>query len=79
MPKSATRFFEKASSSPTAQRPVWGRIVFGWGFGDFIFNTETNVLSDVNNIYEYEFTERMNLTVSLLNAIGSLERQRILP
>ena len=51
----------------------------GWGFGDFIFQTETDVISDVNKIYEYGFTERMNSTASLLNAIDSLKRQRILP
>jgi len=51
----------------------------GWGFGDFIFNTETDVISDVNKIYEYGFTERLNSTASLLTAIDSLKRQRILP
>jgi nucleoside-diphosphate-sugar epimerase len=51
----------------------------GWGFGDFIFHTETDVISDVNKIYEHGFTERMNSTTSLLNAIDSLKRQRILP
>ncbi|MEG3166109.1 SDR family oxidoreductase [Sphingomonas sp. PB2P19] len=51
----------------------------GWGFGDFIFNTETDVISDVNKIYEHGFTERMNSTESLLNAIDSLKRQRVLP
>jgi nucleoside-diphosphate-sugar epimerase len=51
----------------------------GWGFGDFIFHTETDVISDVNKIYEHGFTERMNSTTSLLSAIDSLKRQRILP
>jgi nucleoside-diphosphate-sugar epimerase len=58
--------------------PDLARLV-GWGFGDFIFNTETDVISDVNKIYEYGFTERMNSTTSLLSAIDSLKRQRILP
>jgi hypothetical protein len=51
----------------------------GWGFGDFIFHTETDVISDVNKIHEHGFTERMNSTTSLLNAIDSLKHQRILP
>ena len=51
----------------------------GWGFGDFIFHTETDVISDVNKIYEHGFTERMNSTASLLSAIDSFKRQRILP
>ena len=53
--------------------------VVGWGFGDFIFNTETDVISDVNKINEYGFTERLNSTTSLLTAIDSLKRQHILP
>ena len=51
----------------------------GWGFGDFIFHTETDVISDMNKIYEHGFTERMNSTTSLLRAIDSLKRQNILP
>jgi nucleoside-diphosphate-sugar epimerase len=58
--------------------PDLGRLV-GWGFGDFIFHTETDVISDVNKVHEYGFTERLNSTTSLLNAIDSLKRQRILP
>lgn len=58
--------------------PDLARLV-GWGFGDFIFNTETDVISDVNKIYEYGFTERLNSTTSLLTAIDSLKRQHILP
>ncbi len=58
--------------------PDLGRLV-GWGFGDFIFHTETDVISDVNKVHEYGFTERLNSTTSLLNAIGNLKRQHILP
>jgi hypothetical protein len=55
-----------------------GKLV-GWGFGDFIFHTETDVISDVNKIYRYGFTERMDSTESLLAALDSLKRKRILP
>ncbi|PTQ10172.1 NAD-dependent epimerase [Sphingomonas oleivorans] len=51
----------------------------GWGFGDFIFRTETDVISDLNKIYRYGFTERMDSTASLLGAIDSLKRKRVLP
>jgi hypothetical protein len=37
------------------------------------------VISDVNKIYRYGFTERMDSTESLLAALESLKRQRILP
>ena len=55
--------------------PDLGRLV-AWGFGDFMFHTETDVISDVNKIYEYGFTERLN---SLLIAIDTLKRKPILP
>lgn len=51
----------------------------GWPFGDFIFHTETDVISDVNKIYQFGFTERMSSTTSLIAAIDSLKRQKVLP
>ena len=51
----------------------------GWPFGDFIFHTESDVISDVNKIYECGFTERMESTKSLLAALDSLKRQKVLP
>ncbi len=58
--------------------PDLARLI-GWSFGDFIFHTESDVISDVNKIYEHGFTERMNSTTSILTAIDSLKRQRVLP
>jgi nucleoside-diphosphate-sugar epimerase len=58
--------------------PDLARLV-GWGFGDFIFHTETDVISDVNKIYRFGFTERMDSTVLLLAALDSLKRKRVLP
>ena len=51
----------------------------GWPFGDFIFHTESDVISDVNKMYRFGFTERVDSTGSLIGAIDSLKRQRILP
>lgn len=51
----------------------------GWPFGDVIFNTESDVISNVNKIYEFGFKERMDSTKSLIAAIDSLKRQRVLP
>ena len=72
--------------------PVWRRIaerhglvepdldrVVGWGFGDFIFHTETDVISDVNKINRFGFTERLESTASLLGALDTLKRRRVLP
>jgi nucleoside-diphosphate-sugar epimerase len=51
----------------------------GWPFGDFIFHTETDVISNVNKIYEFGFNERMESTKSLIAAIDNFKRQRVLP
>ncbi len=72
--------------------PVWREIadrhglvqpdlakLVGWAFGDFIFHTESDVISDVNKIYEFGFTERMNSTKALIAAIDSLKKQKVLP
>jgi nucleoside-diphosphate-sugar epimerase len=72
--------------------PVWKKIaernglvqvdlakLVGWPFGDFIFHTESDVISNVNKIYEFGFAERMDSTKSLIAAIDSLKRQKVLP
>ncbi|WP_426437080.1 SDR family oxidoreductase [Bradyrhizobium genosp. P] len=72
--------------------PVWRRIaerhglvqpdlskLVGWPFGDFVFHTESDVISDVNKLNEFGFAERMDSAKSLIAAIESLRRQRVLP
>ena len=72
--------------------PVWRRIaerhglvepdlekLVGWAFGDFIFHTETDVISDVNKIHRAGFVGRMDSRASILAALDSLKRKRILP
>jgi nucleoside-diphosphate-sugar epimerase len=51
----------------------------GWGFGDFIFHTETDVISDVNKIHRFGFTEHRDSSASLMAALDSLKRKRVLP
>lgn len=51
----------------------------GWGFGDFIFHTESDVISDLNKIYRYGFTERVDSKASLFAALDSLKQQRVIP
>jgi nucleoside-diphosphate-sugar epimerase len=58
--------------------PDLARLV-GWGFGEFIFHTETDVISDVNKLYRFGFGERMDSTASLIGALDSLKRKRVLP
>ncbi|WP_280566672.1 SDR family oxidoreductase [Chromohalobacter sp. 296-RDG] len=51
----------------------------GWGFGDFIFRTETDVISDVNKIYRYGFTPRCDSRERLLHALDRLRERRVIP
>lgn len=51
----------------------------GWGFGDFIFHTESDIISDTNKIYRYGFTERVDSKQSLFDALDSLKHQRVIP
>ena len=53
--------------------------LIGWGFGDFIFNTETDVVSDTNKIHRAGFTERMDSSASLLAAVDRLKAKRVIP
>ncbi|QFT83351.1 NAD dependent epimerase/dehydratase family protein [Halomonas sp. THAF12] len=74
------------------KQPVWERIarrhdlvearldrLVGWGFGDFIFRTECDVISDVNKIYRYGFTPRCDSHERLLHALDRLRERRVIP
>jgi hypothetical protein len=51
----------------------------GWGFGDLIFRTDSDVISDVNKIFNYGFVDRMESRLSLFGALDNLRRSRELP
>ena len=72
--------------------PIWRKIaeqhglvesdiakLVGWGFGDFIFQTEVDVISDVSKIHRFGFTERMDSSALLIAALEQLKQKRILP
>lgn len=74
------------------KQPVWERIaekhglaehrldrIVQWGFGNFVFNTETDVISDVNKIYRYGFTPRLDSRESLFAAFDRLRERKIIP
>ncbi|WP_460045076.1 SDR family oxidoreductase [Pseudomonas sp. S2_H01] len=50
-----------------------------WGFGDFVFNIQQDLLSDMGKIRRAGFTEPMNTESALLDMIQSLKTQRVLP
>jgi len=51
----------------------------GWGFGDFIFNTEFDMISDMGKIRRAGFNETVDSGTALLAAIRSLQDQKVLP
>ncbi len=77
MPDKATLWREIAERHNLIQ-PDLSKLV-GWGFGDFIFHTETDIISDTNKIYRCGFTERVDSKASLFDALDSLKKQRVLP
>ena len=51
----------------------------GWGFGDFIFNTEFDMVSDMGKIRRAGFNETVDNGASLLAAIRQLQVKKVLP
>ena len=51
----------------------------GWAFGDFIFNTEFDMISDMGKIRHAGFNETIDSGASLLSAIRSLQSKKVLP
>lgn len=77
MPDKAATWNELAARHDLVQ-PDLATLV-GWGFGDFIFHTETDILSDLNKLQSYGFTERVDSRQSLFNALDSFRRNRVIP
>jgi nucleoside-diphosphate-sugar epimerase len=50
-----------------------------WPFGDFIFNTEFDMISDMGKIRRAGFTEALEPGDTVVQAIASLRRQKVLP
>ena len=72
--------------------PLWSRLVeeqglrdtpydklVGWAFGDFIFNTEFDMVSDMGKIRRAGFNETIDSAASLLAAIKRLQDKKVLP
>ena len=56
----------------------YDRIV-SWGFGDFIFNTEFNVISDMGKIRRAGFTEAADNDAWIRTALAQLKQKKYLP
>jgi len=51
----------------------------GWAFGDLLFNTETDIISDVNKLRRFGFTETADARQTMLNALDQLKTKHIIP
>jgi nucleoside-diphosphate-sugar epimerase len=72
--------------------PLWQRLVaeqglvgtpyekaVGWGFGDFVFNTAFDMVSDMGKIRRAGFTETADSAEALIAAMRRLQDARVLP
>jgi nucleoside-diphosphate-sugar epimerase len=72
--------------------PLWARLarehglvgpdyerLIGWGFGDFIFHTEFDVISDMNKARRHGFHGTADTEATLLDAVARLRARRIIP
>jgi len=53
--------------------------IAGWAFGDMLFHTETDIISNVNKIRRFGFTETADARQTLLKALDLLKAKRVLP
>jgi hypothetical protein len=50
-----------------------------WPFGDFIFNTEFDMISDMGKIRRAGFTEAVQTEATFVDALERLRARKILP
>lgn len=60
------------------QGPAFQKLV-NWGFGDFIFNCEFDVISDMGKIRRAGFVEPADNEQSILTALRQLREKKIIP
>lgn len=51
----------------------------GWGFGDFVFHSDFDLVSDMGKIRRAGFDESVDSIAALLGAIGRLQAAKVLP
>ena len=74
------------------KKPVWERLVVeqglnelpyekavGWSFGDFVFHSDFDLVSDMGKIRRAGFGESVDSVAALVSAIRSLQEAKVLP
>jgi nucleoside-diphosphate-sugar epimerase len=60
-------------------QPIPYAALINWGFGDFVFGIEWDMLSDMGKIRRAGFTEPMDTEASLIGAISRLREKKFIP
>ncbi|MBS1230112.1 MAG: NAD-dependent epimerase/dehydratase [Proteobacteria bacterium] len=77
MPSQAARWAELAARS--GLRPLPFERIVGWDFGDFIFNSEFDVISDMGKIRRAGFVEPSDNEQWFRTALAELQRKKVIP
>lgn len=91
MPVAGPQPFKLATHMPS-KADTWARLqkehtlddtpydkLVGWAFGDFVFNTEFDMISDMGKIRRAGFTEAVDSEQALVSAIHRLQEKGYLP
>ncbi|WP_246695498.1 hypothetical protein [Methylobacterium sp. P1-11] len=75
-----------------SKKPVWTRLAaeqglsdlpferaVGWSFGDFVFHSDFDLVSDMGKIRRAGFGESMDSVEALVAAIRRLQEAKVLP
>jgi nucleoside-diphosphate-sugar epimerase len=82
----------KLATHMSDKAPLWARLVaeqglvdtpyaraVGWGFGDFVFHSDFDLVSDMGKIRRAGFGESVDSLAALLAAIARLQEAKVLP
>jgi nucleoside-diphosphate-sugar epimerase len=70
--------WDKLASAQALVEPHYGNAV-GWGFGDFVFKSEFDLVSDMSKIRLAGFTETVDTAEALIAAIRRQQTARVIP
>jgi nucleoside-diphosphate-sugar epimerase len=73
-----TEAWHRLSALHSLQPVPYGRLV-NWSFGDFIFNTEFDLISDMGKIRRAGFTEAVETEATIVSALARLRAKKYLP
>jgi nucleoside-diphosphate-sugar epimerase len=70
--------WDRLASAQGLAEPRYGKAV-GWGFGDFVFKSEFDLISDMTKIWLAGFAETVDTAEALVAAIRRQQSARVIP